>query len=105
AKGTGAGVGCFLAGEHPHQGRFAAAVWTDERDPVTTLDVQRYVLEDIQGSVPFPNVLEFEHGSSALGASGKGEMDSLALGCHLDRDHFVEHLDPALYLRRFGRLI
>ena len=32
-------------------------------------------------------------------------MDALALGRHLDRHDLVEHLDPALHLRRFGRLV
>ena len=36
---------------------------------------------------------------------GKVEVDLLALGRHLDRHDLLEHLDPALHLRRLGRLV
>ena len=36
---------------------------------------------------------------------GKREVDPLALGRHLDRHDLLEQLDPALHLRRLGRLV
>ena len=37
--------------------------------------------------------------------AGKREVDALALGRDLDRHDLVEHLDPALHLRRLRRLV
>ncbi len=40
-----------------------------------------------------------------FGRDREGEADALALGRHLDRHDLLEHLDPALDLRRLGRLV
>ena len=49
--------------------------------------------------------LQVEDGAPALGARGKREVHPLALRRDLDRDDLVEHLDPALDLRRLRRLV
>ena len=40
-----------------------------------------------------------------LAQAGKVKWISLALRRHLDRHDLLEHLDPALHLRRLGRLV
>ena len=54
-------IGCFLARQHSHQRRLASAVWSDQRDPVATLDVQADVAEHGQGAVRLADVLELEN--------------------------------------------
>ena len=56
-------------------------------------------------AVGLARVLQLEHRPAALGARGEVEVDLLALGRHLDRHDLLEHLDPALHLRRLGRLV
>ena len=50
-------------------------------------------------------MLHFHHGAAALGARGKTEVNPLSFGRYLDRHDLLEHLDPALYLRRLRRLV
>ena len=95
----------FLARQHPHQRRLADAVRADQRDAVAALDVQVQVVEDHDIAVGLAAVLDLEHRPAALAAGGKIEMDLLALERHFDRHHLLEHLDPALDLRRLGRLV
>jgi hypothetical protein len=52
-----AGVGRLLAGQHPHQGRLAGAVGSDERDAIAALDVQVEIVEDGQAVVGLARVL------------------------------------------------
>ena len=98
-------VGRFLARQHAHQRRLAGAVRADQRDAVAALDVQVEVVEDDEVAVGLARVLQLEHRAAALGAGREVEVDLLALGRHLDRHHLLEHLDPALHLRRLGRLV
>ena len=93
------------AGEHPHQRGLARAVRRDERDAVAALDVQADAVEDDVVAVGLVDVRQFEDEAAALRTRRKREVDALALGRHLDRHDLVEHLDPALHLRRLRRLI
>jgi hypothetical protein len=61
--------------------------------------------EHPQISVGLVPALDVEHGPAALGARGELEVDLLALGRDFDRDDFLEHLDAALDLRGFRRLV
>ena len=98
-------IRCLFAGEHPHQRRLARAVGAEERDAIAALDVQAQIPEHHQVAVRLSRVLQLDHRAPALRAGGKVEMDFLALGGHFDRNDLLELLDPALHLRRLGRLI
>src|SRR3989442_5193008 len=89
----------------PHQRRLADAVRSDERDAIAALDVQIHVTEDSEIAVRLARVLQLEHRPPALGARRKIEVDRLALGRDFDQDDLFQHLDAALDLRRFGRLV
>ena len=78
---------------------------TDERDAIAALDVEAEIVEDHQIAVRLSSVLQFQDRASALRACRERKMDLLALRRHLDRHDFVEHLDPALDLRRLRRLV
>ena len=90
------GIGRLLARQHAHQGGFADAVRSDERDPLSPFHVQCEIVEDDEVAVGFPDILQLEHRAAALRADGKIEVDLLALRRHLDGDDLLEHLDPAL---------
>ena len=93
------------AREDAHQRRLAGAVRADQRDAVAALDQQVDAVEDAGRAVGLADALQLEDGAAALGRGREGEADALALRRHLDRHHLLEHLDPALDLRRLGRLV
>ena len=105
ALGARAAVGRLDAREHAHQRRLADAVRTDEGDAIAALDVHVDAVEDAPRAVGLGDAAQIEHRAAALRARRKREVDALALGRDLDRDDLVEHLDPALDLRRLGRLV
>ena len=98
--------GVFLAGQHAHQRRLAGAVVADERDAIAALDVQVDVVEhDVFVAVRLAHALQLEHHAPALRRRRKLEVNALALGRHFEALDLLEHLDAALHLRRFGRLV
>ena len=100
-----AAVWRFHTRQHPHHGRLAGAVGTDERQAIPALDVEVRAAEHFRGAVRLARVVKLDHRSAALGARGKAEMNALSLRRYLDRHDLLEHLDPALDLGRLRRLI
>ena len=100
-----AAVWRFHTRQHPHHGRLAGAVGTDERQAIPALDVEVRAAEHFRGAVRLARVVKLDHRSATLGARGKAEMNALSLGRRLDRHDLLEHLDPALHLGGLGGLV
>src|SRR5207247_1809170 len=89
----------------PRRRGSARAVGADQRAAVAALDVEVHAPDNAVRAVRLPHVFQLEHHAAAFRAVGEMEVDALPLGRDLDRNHLLEHLDPALDLRRLRRLI
>ncbi len=95
----------FHLRQHADQRRFARAVRAHQRDAVTTLDGEVYVLQDLLRLVPFGKAADLAHQTSARRRLREGEMDRLLIFRHFDALDLVEFLDAALHLLGLGGLV
>ena len=105
ADGPLAAVGRLRPREHPHEGRLAGAVWTDQGEAVAALDMKIHAAEHANVAVGLRGVAQLDYRASAPRARGKGEVHLLPFGRHFDWCDLLQHLDPALDLLRLGRLV
>jgi len=66
---------------------------------------QRQIPESVSGPYALCACVSSSTVRPLLRQVGKREVDPLSFGRHLDRNDLLEHLDAALYLRGFGRLV
>src|SRR6185437_2310714 len=97
-----AAVGRLGTGEKAQQRALAGAVLADEADAVAALQDQIKMLEDVLVAVALADGAQLEHAASDGLGLGKGEVNRLFLGRHLDLGHALELLDAALHLRGLG---
>src|SRR5581483_2296724 len=92
----------FHPGENATQGGFPSAVDADERDPIASLKNEIEVAEHLEITVPFADMLQFEHDTAAARCRGKMKANAVRDALRrFEQLHPFKLLDAALNLRGF----